>query len=438
MSLLIDVLRKQEQTTEIPETEAPDAEDLAAIQQTPGDDNSSDDPVALQLDADIAHETTEAQTVDESKGFTGAPLDSELLELIPEPGAEDSPGKYDTMVANSSSVAKQEGPDPPQTRPTLAGNTESTTASPRGWPRGVWAITALCAVPVLVVSAYVLLQPETRVYEPVTTDAMNNEIPNDVRTPDGSLTETAISSSTAPPVQERQELSSTQSNPEVMPQPRDLAPATEPDEAANKAPAIQVTRVRTEDPVYAQLLLAYEAYMVGEDAAAETHYRAAAALDANNRNALLGLASIAQRNGRLTEARSRYRQLLALNPKDGVAVAGMLSLRDHDDTVVSESRLKSMLRDEPESAHLHFALGLQYVSQGRWPDAQRAFFEAVRHTPGHADYNFNLAVSLDRLGQTGPAANYYRRAINTATGTQVFDIATAKTRLDKLSPVDGG
>ena len=91
-----------------------------------------------------------------------------------------------------------------------------------------------------------------------------------------------------------------------------------------------------------------------------------------------------------------------------------------------------MLREQPGAAQLHFALGLQYVSAGRWPEAQQAFFEAVRNEPVNADYAYNLAVSLDQLGQGTAAAAYYERALALANGSALFDAAAARQRLDSL------
>ena len=83
---------------------------------------------------------------------------------------------------------------------------------------------------------------------------------------------------------------------------------------------------------------------------------------------------------------------------------------------------------------MHFALGLQYVTQGRWPDAQAAFFEALRNEPTNADYAYNLAVSLDRLGQAQSAATYYQRALDLATASALFSPEAAKQRLASLRP----
>ena len=70
------------------------------------------------------------------------------------------------------------------------------------------------------------------------------------------------------------------------------------------------------------------------------------------------------------------------------------------DPLAAESRLKTMLAAQPEASFLHFTLGNQYAAQGRWAEAQQAYFKAFASDPEHPDFAFNLAVSLDQMHQT--------------------------------------
>jgi uncharacterized protein HemY len=51
----------------------------------------------------------------------------------------------------------------------------------------------------------------------------------------------------------------------------------------------------------------------------------------------------------------------------------------------SESRLKNLLREQRDSAALHFALGNVHARQNRWSEAQQAFFKAFSAEPEHPD-----------------------------------------------------
>jgi Tfp pilus assembly protein PilF len=205
------------------------------------------------------------------------------------------------------------------------------------------------------------------------------------------------------------------------------------------AAPVVIVRTEVEDPLQLLLTRAFEDYQSGNDLQAEAGYRQALARDANNRDALLGLAAVAQRGGRVEEARQYYRRLLELNPLDSAPAAGLIGLQGGADPVQEESRIKLLLRQEPVAAHLHFALGTLYVAQARWPEAQQAFFDAYRHDAENADYAFNLAVCLDRLGQRTAAMEYYRRAVDLArTGAGGFDAATVLRRIETLSAAAPG
>ncbi len=202
-------------------------------------------------------------------------------------------------------------------------------------------------------------------------------------------------------------------------------------------PEIRITRGSTADPVFERLANAWQALAAGDTAAAEAAYREILAGDAASVDALLGLGTLAARAGRSVEARDIYRRVQQLEPKNATAAAALATLPGDPGIATGESQLKGMLAEQPDSAELHFALALRFVADDRWPDAQVEFFEAVRHAPRNADYAFNLAVSLDRLGQVQPAANYYQRALELAAGSQQFDVVVARDRLAVLQGREG-
>jgi len=83
---------------------------------------------------------------------------------------------------------------------------------------------------------------------------------------------------------------------------------------------------------------------------------------------------------------------------------------------------------------LYFTLGNQYAQQGRWAEAQQAYFKAFATDPDNADYAFNLAVSLDQLHQPALALEYYRRALALAEKRSAsFAPEVARTRVQQLS-----
>ena len=75
--------------------------------------------------------------------------------------------------------------------------------------------------------------------------------------------------------------------------------------------------------------------------------------------------------------------------------------------------MKLLLDQNPDSPQVHFSLGGFYAGQSRWPEAQQAFFDAYTADKNNADYAYNLAVSLEQLGQAKAALSHYRTGLET-------------------------
>ncbi|MGH8748565.1 MAG: tetratricopeptide repeat protein, partial [Burkholderiales bacterium] len=108
----------------------------------------------------------------------------------------------------------------------------------------------------------------------------------------------------------------------------------------------------------------YAAYQAGDVAAAREAYRQALGDDPSNRDALLGMAAVDMRSGRFEEADKLYLRLLQADPRDPHAQAGMLALRSGlTDPVAAESRVKTLLTENPGADVLYFTLGNEYARQ---------------------------------------------------------------------------
>lgn len=205
------------------------------------------------------------------------------------------------------------------------------------------------------------------------------------------------------------------------------APQTSPERL------VDIQSAQEADSVDQLLATAYTAYQTGDYATASRDYLAALARAPQNRDALLGLAVISQQQGKDTISVNYYRQVLALDPRDPLAHAGLASFGGSDNTS-RENRLKQLIAQQAEEAALYLALGHLYAEQSRWPEAQQAYFNALTMEPGNALFAFNLAVSLDHIGQHKSAAKYYRQAIDRApSGNLGFDRIQAERRLHQLN-----
>ena len=183
----------------------------------------------------------------------------------------------------------------------------------------------------------------------------------------------------------------------------------------------------------AELSTAYQALRNGDGVTARRAYQAALTIDPASVDAHLGLATVAAREGNRTVAVEHYRRALDLDPRNATALAGLAALTDASRPDALEAQLRADIDRAPDSAALHLTLGNVYSAQGRWTEAQSAYFEAHRLDPGSPEVAHNLAVSLDRLGQSRLAASFYRRALESARARATsIDTAAITRRLSEI------
>jgi len=188
-----------------------------------------------------------------------------------------------------------------------------------------------------------------------------------------------------------------------------------------------------QDLLHATLLSAYGAYQRGDDETALRLYQQALTQAPTNRDGLLGLAAVMLRKGDIQQAQLLYTEVLRAYPGDKLATAGLVSLTAASDPVRAESEIKYLLAQDPTAASLHFLLGNVYARQNKWSEAQAAYFNAYRLDNRNADYAFNLAVGLDRIGAHNQALSYYQTALQLASnGSASFDLAAVNQRLHRL------
>jgi Flp pilus assembly protein TadD len=198
--------------------------------------------------------------------------------------------------------------------------------------------------------------------------------------------------------------------------------------------AIKITKSRRRDLVDPDITGAYRAYQSGDYRRAERLYRTVLSRHPEQRDALLGMAAVAARHGQTEQAQRYYRRILQINPRDSVAHAALSGLQGAAGRDLSESKLKLLLDETPLAGQLHFSLGNLYARQGRWAEAQEAYFKAFGTESRDPDYVFNLAVSLDRMGQSKTAVSYYRQALVLADRRSVnFNTSQVLSRIQTLS-----
>lgn len=157
---------------------------------------------------------------------------------------------------------------------------------------------------------------------------------------------------------------------------------------------------------------AYTAYQKGQLDIARKLYDQALLAAPEKRDALLGAAAVAMRQDRQQDALLLYQKLLSVFPQDSYGKAGLLSLQAAN---IKDpqwlSQVNQLLLTHPDDAHLHFLKANANAINGRWQAAQQSYFDAWSRDKTNPDYAYNLAISLDQLGQPSAALNYYRQAL---------------------------
>jgi tetratricopeptide (TPR) repeat protein len=213
-----------------------------------------------------------------------------------------------------------------------------------------------------------------------------------------------------------------------------IAALPQPEKPTNQR-SIEVQRQDTGlPPIDPQLIAAYEALQLGNYEQAATLYGKVLVRAPANTDAMLGLAAIAWKQGRPDAASGYYASVLELDPRNTHAQAGLIAILGNADPVAAETRLKELIGREP-SAFLYFTLGNLYADRKLWSQAQHAYFQAYQLNPDNPDYAFNLAVGLEHLGQSRPALDYYRKALDLSfrKGRANFDQERAIERVGQLS-----
>ena len=253
-------------------------------------------------------------------------------------------------------------------------------------------------------------------------------------TPAGQIgTATAAAPSAAPQASAAQARQPTPAPARARPetQTNSAAGAARPG-AARRMGDITITPAKVQtDPVLED---AYKAFNANDFARARDEYQQVLRNNPDNRDALLGLAAVEMQAKYYDAAGSIYTHLLVLDPRDAYAQAGLIGLKGEVDPLATESHVKTMIAAQPDASFLQFTLGNQYAAQGRWAEAQQAYFRAYAGNPEYPDFAYNLAVSLDQLHQSKPALEYYRRALALAKDhPATFDQAQVSKRVSQLA-----
>jgi tetratricopeptide (TPR) repeat protein len=164
---------------------------------------------------------------------------------------------------------------------------------------------------------------------------------------------------------------------------------------------------------------------------------AAAEPDAVRRALLLGAAFL-QRD-ELSLARRHFEQAVALAPTDAEALAYLAHVLDRIGwTVAAGELLTEALDRDPDSALAYFFLGVHDHRLGYLADAQAALWEALLRDPDNAALRVEMAETFVDLHDYPGAEEWYRGAVEAASGDVEFHLLLVHFYLDHLYRVEEG
>lgn len=171
-----------------------------------------------------------------------------------------------------------------------------------------------------------------------------------------------------------------------------------------------------------------------DDAAAA--YGQALRANADERDALLGMAYISQQKGQRDDAQSYYRRVLRQEPNNARAIAALQALDSGSDLTLSASRAGDLAARQPDSAVAMAMAGNAFVRDGLLSNAAQAYARAQTLEPSNPLHAYNHAVALDRLGRYAQAVVQYERVLALSATAPVaeraYQIDNVRLRLAQL------
>lgn len=129
-------------------------------------------------------------------------------------------------------------------------------------------------------------------------------------------------------------------------------------------------------------------------------------------------ASRLMRDGRVAEADSVYRRIVALQPDEPAGHLGLGGSRFYlGDLQGAEQAYRAALALDSASSSTLVGLGSVAHRRARYAEAADLYGRAVRHAPDSPDAHWGLAISYEGLGRSAPALQHYERFLELAPGS---------------------
>jgi hypothetical protein len=166
------------------------------------------------------------------------------------------------------------------------------------------------------------------------------------------------------------------------------------------------------DPTPAPLIEAFEAFEAGKYRQALGKYAEILKLQPDERLALLGRAMSLDRLGRGEEAKEAYLRLLIQDPWNAAAIARLIEMSDALPPTRRIEALKELRAYATQSSEVPARLAMIHADLGDAAQAARYMEGALRLEPTRLAWRLNLALLLDKAGESQPAILAYERFLD--------------------------
>jgi tetratricopeptide (TPR) repeat protein len=161
-----------------------------------------------------------------------------------------------------------------------------------------------------------------------------------------------------------------------------------------------------------QLGRAVQQHQAGRLAEAETLYRQVLARDAGNADALHLLGVVTHQKGRPCQAVELIRQAIAINPLEASFHANLgVAFKELGCREEAVACYRAAIRLRPEQPEAHNSLGNALAASGLLDEALASYRIAITLRPNYAEAHYNLGITLKEQGRAEDAVVCYRKAI---------------------------
>jgi tetratricopeptide (TPR) repeat protein len=140
-------------------------------------------------------------------------------------------------------------------------------------------------------------------------------------------------------------------------------------------------------------------------------YRQSLAVDPHGKAAMVDLATTLSDMGRWDDARATYEKAVRLYPDDAAALNGLGYVHFRQDRFQAAVECYTRALAHQQDPQYHLNLGLAFLSQGRWGQAESQFRDTLALDGDHYWATNNLGYALSLQGRRMEAADAYWAAL---------------------------